>query len=193
MKPGLELLQEVLLVAALSAFMNDLRHRALPVVRDVEVVADIGNERVFASLDREVLSHRDDADFASALVGPVTKLDDVLGVEMDGLELAATDDRLFDAMLTTPLKRSVGLTLEPCPLFDTVSIRLLYQGFAGIQAEDEVHARVSPLIEVGRQREVCIAAQEDALEARTLAKLNGAADHFYESRCLRALGPRRGG
>ncbi len=74
--PGaaLELLDQILLVAALVGRPHDACPSLRTVVRDIEEVKHLIEQDQLAALDRQILAHHDDAVAAPTLPGSVVKL-----------------------------------------------------------------------------------------------------------------------
>src|SRR6202167_3663216 len=178
---ALELRDEVLLVAAAVRLRNDLRLRQLAVVRDVEEVAEVRADGALAALLVDQLPQEDDAVGARRLRGPVLELGGVLRDQALVEVAARLDDLLLHARLLRPRASGellVGLAYQLLVVAGVDVVGATNEPGVRVVPEHEPRAGRVPPIEVGRHREVGVAAQEHVPVARALAER----DRFVERR-----------
>src|SRR2546421_4231803 len=161
---GLELAVDVFLVAPLLGQLDDLRRGVGGggVGGEVEEVADLLDESLFALDAADVLAYHHDAVVTCAFAGAVGELGDVFVVEAQVEVSALVDDFLFAVVAPGPGGAGLVLVrrraLQPVP-------RRRVQGFgSGAQGGDVVRAQhevdlFGPSVEVGGQGEVGVPAQ----------------------------------
>src|SRR5579864_4924067 len=98
MASPVQLGQDVFLIAPPVGTEDNLLRRALPVVGDVEEIADLVEQPRLPLLSRDVLAEDDHAVVPAALRRTVAELGDVLGAQAQCLEGAPADDRVLDVV-----------------------------------------------------------------------------------------------
>ncbi len=169
----LELLDEVLLVAAIVRLEDHIARRESPLVRDEEEVAHVVEELLLALLDRDVLAQDDHAIRSLAGRRPVAELGDVLGLEDEVLVLALLDDTRLDVLRAlTPARLDAVLrpALErlPCRFLELQSPFL--EALRRVVAEQEADALLVPAVQMRRLAEVRVASQRDLAETCAATK-----------------------
>ena len=151
-----KLRDQVLLIAALIRLEDHFgwRHRA--VVRDVEEIANLVEERELAPLNSDVLAERDDAVGPLALAGFVVEFDEFFGVESKVFVGTFLNDTLLHVVWTAS-GLGLDLTLSFSDEILVKELRLPFCAFlhptVRIHSEDEANAIIIPSVEIGGQVE----------------------------------------
>src|SRR5690606_16553413 len=160
----LEVRVEVLLVAPLVRLEDDLVLGHLEVVGHVEEVADHVAEGSLPTFLDDVLLQDHHAVGLLRLRRLVIELGDLLGLEPLVEIPVLANERLLDARLlcaTLVLEDSLRLSLELFKFGLWEAIRQRNQRFAGVVAEHESNTVLRPSVEMLREREVGVAAEQD--------------------------------
>src|SRR5438034_2407442 len=159
---GLELPDDVFLVAALVGQLDDLRRGQVGAGGDVEEVADLVEEHVLAAGAADVLTQCDDPVGAGTLAGDVEELRHVLVVQFQVEVAALVDDALLVVGAPGTGLAGAGLvwggSVQPLPTLVVEGLGALAQRWVVVDAEDEVDPS-GPPVEVGGQAEVGVPAQ----------------------------------
>src|SRR5262249_38416558 len=162
---GVQLGEQVFLMAAVVGQEHQLRRRRLPIVGDVEEVAVTGlvEQHLFALGGEDVLADDNHAIGVLAGAGAIGKLGDVLGLQTQGGEFAFADDAIFDvdgSLSRLGLDLVTRWTFQLFPSVFREILGLLVEVGPGVVAEDEANAAIRvPVIEVLGLGEIGVAAQ----------------------------------
>ncbi|MDP7572911.1 MAG: hypothetical protein QF391_15020, partial [Myxococcota bacterium] len=176
--PVLELLDQVLLVAAVVGFEDHLCGGEAPVVGDVEEVAYLVEESLLATLNRQVLSQNHDAVGPVAGGGAVVELRQVLGAQPNILVPLGANDLLLDALragatLVLLDKGALGAALQFLVVGVGKIASLRREVLPRIVAEDKADPLLGPAVEVLGLGEVCVASEQDVDKAGATAQSDG--------------------
>src|SRR5215469_17019129 len=181
MASPVQLRQSILLITPPVRTEDDLLRRALPVVGDVEEIADLVEQPGLPLLSRDVLPEDDHAVVLATLRRTVAELGDVLGAQAQCLEGAPADDRVLDVVRPPSLPTALRLRrprpfqLPPCLRGQILGNRLeVWQRVVSEYKADA--AVVVPAVEMCTLRERSVPAQQDAAEAAPETDLQGAID-----------------
>ena len=160
-----ELVDEVLLIAALIRQEDDRRGRRGLIVRQIEEIPNLIKQPMVPLLDRNILADHHHPVRLHARRRLVRKLRDGLRRQPDILELARHDGGGFHIHRPFPrlgLDRVRGPAHQRGPRRRRQRVRPANQPRAGVVAEDEPHRLAVPPIQVLRLREVRVAPKRDA-------------------------------
>ncbi len=151
---------------------HDLCRGALPVIGDVEEVADLVEQACLALLMADVLAHDDHAVGLLAFGRPVVELGHFLTLQIQHVKFPLPHDRLLDVRRTTAglcLDLIPGRPLELLPAAFLQVFGQFLQIQRGLVTEMERDPICIPTVQVSRLAELRVASQEDAPKAGTPA------------------------
>ena len=169
MDPVLELLDQVLLVAAFVGLVHNHRPRGGPVVGDIEEVADFVEQSLLALRHRQVLAQHHDPIGLATLGRAILELGHLLGLQAHVLVPTLSNDSLFDVLGTLTWFGAnfiLGRPVQGLPKALRQAVGEGDQIGHGVDPEDKTHlGSVVPAIQVLRLAEVRVAPQPNLPKA----------------------------